>query len=134
MIRQKPFAALLHTMEKGGGEMEILTAFFLAGGIFLVLWCVFGLLLLPAAMENFVTVWHLCGEAPSLEKRVRSLRWLQRTGFFPSCILLVDCGLSFDARKRAELLARNEIGIHLVSQQDFFTYFDFTRADHGTGI
>ena len=114
--------------------MEILTAFLLASGILLLLWCAFGRFLLPACMEDLTAVWRLSGTAPQLEHRMRSIRRLQKSGFFPAKLLLVDCGLDPDARKQAELLTKEDFAIRLVSQEDLFAYFEVTRADHGTGI
>ncbi len=114
--------------------MEIVTAILSCGGVLFLLWCLAGFLLYSRAEENTVTLLRLTGDAPELEKQVRWCKWLQNAGISSWPMLLVDCGMKPEARKRAELLAADSTFVHLVAEGDLLTYFDFTRADHGTGI
>lgn len=114
--------------------MEIVTAILaLWGGLFL-LWCAAGFLLCSCREENTVTLLRLFGDVPELERQVRRCRWLRSVGLSAGPVLLLDCGMTGDARKRAELLCRDDAFVHLLAEGDLLTYFDFTRADHGTGI
>ena len=114
--------------------MEIVTAILsCCGGLFL-LWCIAGFLLCSRGEENTVTLLRLFGDVPELERQVRRCRWLRSMGLSTGPVLLLDCGLTPDARKRAALLCRDDAFVHLLAEGDLLTYFDFTRADHGTGI
>jgi len=114
--------------------MEIVTAILaLCGGLFL-LWCAAGFFLCGTAGEDAVTLLRLHGDAPELEKQLHHCKWLRSMGLCAGSVLLLDCGMTRDARKRAELLCREDAFVHLLAEGDLLTYFDFTRADHGTGI
>ena len=69
-------------------------------------------------------VWHVKGTAPDLEYRVRLCLLLQKLGLLSPRLVLADCGLTQDAKRRAELLCRNCPGIDLVLEKDLLTYFE----------
>ncbi len=114
--------------------MEVLTGSVFCLGVLFLFWCTKCVLLRPSFAEEHLTLLRLSGDAPLLEKQVRYLRWMQNSGMQPWPAVLVDCGMTPDARKRAEILATEDLFLHLVAEDDLFTYFDFMRADHGTGI
>ena len=113
--------------------MEILLAILACGGVILLLMALWGLLLRGQDGETLLLL-RLSGDAPDLERRVRRAGWLRSLGFGELQAVLLDCGLSPEARRRAERLAAPETDLHLLAEQDLLTYFDFMRADHGTGI
>ena len=53
------------------------------------------------------TVVAVCGDAPQLEQTVDGLIWLRKNGTLSGGVIIADCGLAPDARKVAELLARD---------------------------
>ena len=114
--------------------MNAVTAVLVCGGVLLFLWCLLGALLLPAVGADAVTLWHLRGREPALEKRVRGWLWLRRSGLLASTLVLVDCGLDGETRRLAELLCRDQPFVDLVSHGDVQAYFDFKRTEDGTGI
>ena len=113
--------------------MEILLAILACGGVLLLLMALWGLLLRGREGET-VLLLRLTGDAPDLERRVRRAKWLQSMEDGELPVLLLDCGLSPQARRRTEKLALGEMNLHLLAEKDLLTYFDFTRSDHGTGI
>ena len=48
------------------------------------------------------------GDAPELEQLLRGIRWLREGGTLVADVLLIDCGLTDEARRRAELLERSD--------------------------
>lgn len=113
--------------------MELLAAIAICGCGILLFWMLASALLLPCEEEELVTLWRLEGDASSLEKTARGLTILHKAGCLHTVVML-DAGLTADARKRAKLLARDELWLHLIAEKDLCAYFDFTRTDHGTGI
>lgn len=97
----------------------------------LFLW---GLWVFSCCTRKTVAILRLSGKAEELEHRVRGCKWLQKWGLFPPTLLLVDCGLSADARHRAECFAKDDPYLHLIAEKDLLTYFDWERTEHGTGI
>ena len=113
--------------------MEVFFATVLALITLLVCWCALGALLMPKGGRE-VTLLFLQDDAPHLEQKVRHIRWLHSTGIFTGELLLVDCGMTQEVRKTAEILAKDSFFIHLIAEKDLQTYFTFTRSEHGTGI
>ena len=83
----------------------------------------------PMTARNMVTVWQIRGTVPDLEYRVRLYLLLQKVSIVSSRLLLVDAGLTSDARRRAELLCRETSLVDLISVCDLSTYFDFVRVE-----
>ena len=104
--------------------MEILFAVLASFGAILVLGCFALCLLSPFCGRNMVTVWHLRGTAPDLEFRVRLCLLLQKMGLFSPKLVIADCGLTSDARKRAEILCRQQPFVDLIMAKDLLTYFE----------
>lgn len=113
--------------------MEFLLVLFVTILALLVCWCVFGALLQFKGGRE-VTLLFLEADAPYLEQKVRHFKWLRSTGISTGELLLVDCGMTQEVRKTAEILAKDSFFIHLVAEKDLQTYFTFTRSEHGTGI
>lgn len=109
--------------------METLLAIFAALGGCVVLLCMALCILSPMMGRGIVTVWHLRGSCEDLEFRVRCCVLLQKWGLFTSTLLLVDCGLNAEDRKRAELLACEQPMVDLISECDLHTYFDYVSVE-----
>ena len=104
--------------------MEILLAVLAAFGACAVLTCLALCLLAPFCARGMTTVWRVRGNAADLEYRVRLCVLLQRLGLLSPRMVLADCGLTQDARKRAELLCADLPRIDLVAEKDLLTYFE----------
>ena len=109
--------------------MEVLLGILAAVGTLVFLWCLSLWILSPLSARGMITLWNLQGPCEDLEFRVRCCVFLQRSGLFSSRLLLVDCGLMPEARKRAESLAREEPLVDLISQKDLDTYFDMVSKE-----
>lgn len=107
--------------------MDILLAVLTSLGTCVVLCSGVLMLLSPVMGRKMVTVWHLRDDCEDLEFRVRCCVFLQKCGLFTWKLLLVDCGLNPHDRRRAELLAREQPMVDLVSECDLHTYFDMVR-------
>ena len=114
--------------------MELVAAIMICGGALLLFGMLAGWTLYPVNAEGMLTLWRVTGDAPELEKTVRVLLRQRNVGAFSGTVVILDAGLTDEARRRAELLARDELWLHLIAEKDLGTYFDFSRADHGTGI
>ena len=88
---------------------ELLGVFFLSLGVGLILWCLFGLLLLPIFGKNMITL-HFCyGGGAELEQAVRAYGWLRDGKKQGGVLLLVDCGLDAEGLDLAlRLRARHD--------------------------
>jgi len=109
--------------------MEILLAVFAAVGACTVLAALVLLILAPMTARHMVTIWHVRDETADLEYRVRLCLLLQKMGLLSARLVLVDCGLKADARKRAEILCREQPLVDLVSRCDLDTYFDMVSVE-----
>ena len=87
--------------------LEILVCALATGGILLFLWCLIGFLVYPRRQES-ILVYCISGEATYLETYLHWIGWLCQTGLLCVKIILVDCGLSTEARKRARYLAAHD--------------------------
>ena len=104
--------------------MELLLAILAAFGAIMVLTSFALWLLAPFCARGMTVVWHVDGTAPDLEYRVRLCLFLQKIGLLSPKLVLVDCGLTQDARRRAELLSKDCFWIDLVMENDLLTYFE----------
>lgn len=84
--------------------MEYLLVFFLALGVGVVLWCLFGLLLTPVFGSGTVTLLFAEGDGESLEQTVRAYGWLRDGRKNGGVLLLVDRGLSARGLELAQRL------------------------------
>ncbi|MDD3347797.1 hypothetical protein [Oscillibacter sp.] len=97
-----------------------LLAFFSAVGMTTVVWLLAGAVLRTGrpVVPGLLLVLPLKGEALAMEADVRELRRLQ--GRLPGAkIVLVDCGLTEDARGIAQYLADREKDAEVVSASEF---------------
>lgn len=74
--------------------VEILVVFMLALILGVVLWSLFGLLLLPVFGKNMVTFCFSQGNGGELELRARAYGWLRAEKPRGGRLVIVDCGLS----------------------------------------
>lgn len=58
------------------------------------------------------------GCAPELESAIDSLRWLIKTGRINCSILIIDCGLTDDARREAEIFSREDMFISVCTPEE----------------
>ena len=87
--------------------LEILVCALATGGILLFLWGLIGFLVYPRGQEA-ILVYCISGAAPYLESYLHWIGWLCQTGLLHAKIILVDCGLSKEAQKRAQYLAAHD--------------------------
>ena len=59
-----------------------------------------------ALLTRITLVVQARGDAPELENLLRGIRWLRESGTLMADVLLVDCGLTDDARALCERAAR----------------------------
>lgn len=84
--------------------MEYLLVFFLALGVGAVLWCLFGLFLMPVFASGMVTLLFAEGDGEALEQTVRAYGWLRDGRKNGGVLLLVDRGLSARGLELAQRL------------------------------
>lgn len=84
---------------------ELLLGFLAAAGLILLIWCAAGAILRGPGASELEAVYRCRGDAPALEQTVRRLVWLAESGLWAGSVRIVDCGLTQDARRRAEKLA-----------------------------
>ncbi len=101
----------------GGGVMiwQVLFSALAAAGLVLVVWCLAGRLLLPA--RGVLVCCRVRGDAPELEQTMRSLSWLVESGLLRATLRIVDCGLTPEARARAEVLSARRRYIEIVEEE-----------------
>lgn len=95
-------------------------AFFSAVGMTTVVWLLAGAILHTGrpTMPGLLLVLPLKGEALAMENDVRELRRVQ--GRLPGAkIVLVDCGMTEDARNLAAYLADREKNAELIDAKEF---------------
>ena len=109
--------------------MELFSCVLMVCGILSLLWCVTALLLFPAADADMTVVWEVWGDCPELEFRIRAYLWLSCVGFFRAKLRLLDCGMTEDARRRAEFLARDHSLIECVDRAAAAAFRDGTVTD-----
>lgn len=85
--------------------LEMTVCALAAAGVVLLLWCLLGALLLPAAGPGLAAVYRCGGDAPALERTVRAFVWLRESGLTEMELTVVDCGMSPQALARARALA-----------------------------
>ena len=90
--------------------MEFILAVFAAGGVCLFLWCLMGIALRGTGEEGTL-IYCIQGDADNLERYLRWIGWLCRSGFLQVRIVLVDCGLSELGRRRALFFLERDPGV-----------------------
>ncbi len=95
-------------------------AFFAAVGVVTLVWLAAGALLHAGrpVIPDLLLALSLRGEAPAMEQDVREIRRVLRQ-LPASRLVLVDCGLSDEARRLARYLADREEGAELVTAEEF---------------
>ena len=83
---------------------DILLVFLAAAGLILVIWCRWGLLLLPVFGHNMTTLCFSRGDGDELEQRVRAFGWLRDGKYTGGQLVIVDCGLTGLGLERAQRL------------------------------
>ena len=64
---------------------------------------------------EIVSVVTVSGQPEFLEETVTGLLWLADSGAYKGSVLIVDCGMSDDAKKLAGLLTRDKKGVEMCS-------------------
>lgn len=86
--------------------MELVAVFLIALGAGVLLWCLFGLLLMPVFGPEMVTLCFASGDGRFLEQRARAFGWLRDGWPRGGRLVIVDRGLSAVGRQRALRLCR----------------------------
>ena len=87
-----------------------------------LLWMLSGALLTPVRSggdTRITLVVQARGDAPELENLLRGALWLRESGTVAADILLVDCGLTEDARSMANYLADREKNAEVIDAKEF---------------
>lgn len=87
--------------------MEYLLMFFVVLAVGVMLWCLFGLLLMPVFHQRMVTLCYTRGDGAELEQTVRSYSWLRDGSGKGSILLLVDYGLNRQGLELAQKLEQS---------------------------
>ena len=95
-------------------------AFFAAVGVVTLVWLAAGAFLHAghSIIPDLMLVLPLRGDAPAMEQDVREVRRILRQ-LPASRLVLVDSGLSEEARRLAEYLAEREEGAELLTAEQF---------------
>lgn len=87
--------------------MVYLLVFFVVLSAGVMLWCLFGLLLMPVFHQRMVTLCYSRGDGAELEQTVRAYGWLRDGNGKGSILLLVDDGLNKQGLELAQRLERS---------------------------
>ena len=112
--------------------MEIFVGALAAWGLLMLVWTVMGLLVLPLGRRedsDLTVVLRCSGEATWLERQVRGLTWLRDSGVLWWNIMILNAGLSAEAKDRALRLAQEHSGIEYQEQQKEWTVYDGRTDD-----
>ena len=101
---------------------EIVFAFVLAVGLLLIVWCLFGLLLMPIFSNRMITLLFLQGEETHLERKVRGFGWFRDSGQNDGKLLLVDCGMSEEGRCCAAMLQKQYLWVEYCAWENLGEY------------
>lgn len=83
---------------------DVLICALASAGILFACWCVLGWLLLPAFGEHAQFVLKYEGDAPTMEQDFRAFQWMHGSGILRGRLVVVDNGMSVEARTRCEKL------------------------------
>ena len=109
--------------------MEILTAFLLSCVLLVLGAGAAALLLFPVSGTGMTVCWRLYGDCPELEHRIRAWNWLCRCGLTGARLVLLDGGMTEDARRRAALLT----DAPLVRETETERLIELVRGEDGAG-
>lgn len=94
--------------------IEMLGVFALITVIAGVFWLFYGLMLKPVRggkNSRIVAVIMVGGNEPELERTVKGLSWLNKSGFTELEIVIADTGMDEETRRAAEIMERNGVRI-----------------------
>lgn len=106
---------------------KVLLIFFVACGVLLVGWCLFGLLLEPVFGREMVTLYYVRGDGGEMERRVRAYGWLRDGRLTGGRMVLVDCGLTKPGLERAEFLQERFPWLDYCPRPALEDYLDLTE-------
>lgn len=86
--------------------MELFMVFLIVLGAGVLLWCLWGLLLLPVFDSRMVTLCYASGDGRFLEQRVRGYGWLRDGRRSGGRLVIVDRGLSSEGVEIARRLCQ----------------------------
>lgn len=93
---------------------DIVVAFIIAGTLFLFVWLLRGMLLMPLVKgkhTKITVVVKVQGFEPCLEQTISGLCWLGSNGTLPGNIVIVDDGMDEETRSVAQHLCRHQNGV-----------------------
>lgn len=96
--------------------MDFIIGVLAAWGLVMLVWTLAGAVLLPLSRTKGLRLTVLVrgrGQVPQLERYIRGLLWLRDSGLVWWDVLLLDQGLSEDARQRAVKIAEKERQVSL---------------------
>lgn len=97
--------------------IEILVAFFAAGGLLALGWLLFGRLLAPVG-EGLYALVPARGDAPRLEHDVAGLLWLRGGGLARLTVVIVDDGLDSAGLAVAAAVLERERGVLFCTREE----------------
>ena len=89
-----------------------------AAGLLAVGWLLLGALVAPVGRGRVCAVVPASGDGAHLEQDLAGLRWLEKGGMARFTVVIVDCGLTEQGRRRAQLLAGRDSGTILCAADD----------------
>lgn len=108
--------------------MELLAGILGAAGLLVFFRALAGLLLFPIAGDGASLYWRVEGACPHLEYRLRGYLWLLHGGLCCAELVVVDCGLTCEARRGLECLLQRETAARVIDEYEWKK----TVCDHGT--
>ncbi len=109
-----------------GMFFETLTTLFIASGIVLAVWLLYGRLatsLRAGKGEKLYSVIYACGSAPDLDRTVKALSALFSRSGIEMQIVIADGGLDPESRKMAELIARGCEDVSVCKASELYAFF-----------
>jgi hypothetical protein len=110
-----------------GTAMEIIFGALAAWGLIMLLWTLFGVLLLPLQKREKLrlsVVIRSEEDAPALERYVRGLEWLRDLGLVWWDILILEDALSPEAQDTARRLSEKAQSVDLVTGSELKDWLD----------
>jgi len=107
--------------------LELLAIFFTALLVGVVLWALFGLLLMPVFCAEMVTLCFASGSGKRLEMRVRAYGWLRETRRNGGKLIIVDRGLTEDGLRCVQHLRVKRPWLGYCPSQTLTDYIDLLQ-------
>ena len=89
-----------------------------AAGLLALGWLLLGAMVAPVGRGDVYAVVPASGDGERLEQDLAGLRWLEKGGMARFTVMIADCGLSSQGRRRAELLAGRARNVILCAIED----------------